>query len=143
MFWLCATLLWLLFAVLAIGLGALRVTLLEPLMGEPAAHVLGTLVGCSLFFALIFRFVGWTMFSAQGQRFPTARRKNRLVALGLFWTLATIIFEFGFGRLVMGHSWARLLADYNFLAGRVWVLVLLTLYAGPRLAGWVIARRKR
>ena len=137
MFWLCATLLWLLFAVLAVGLGALRVTFLEPLTGEPVAHVLGTLVVCALFFALISRFVRWT-----NKRLPVARAKARLVALGLFWTLATMAFEFGFGRLVMGHSWARLLADYNLLAGRVWVLVLLTLYAGPRLAAWALARRK-
>ncbi|MDP3426704.1 MAG: hypothetical protein Q8S17_04940 [Humidesulfovibrio sp.] len=133
---------WLLFAVLAVGLGALRVTLLEPLIGEPVAHVLGTLVGCALFLALIFRFVRWTKLSAPGQRSPTARAKARMVALGLFWTLSTMAFEFGFGRLVMGHSWARLLADYNLLAGRLWVLVLLTLYAGPRLAAWAIARRK-
>ncbi|MHC1702032.1 MAG: hypothetical protein AB9900_13835 [Humidesulfovibrio sp.] len=137
MFWLYATLTWLLFAALAVGLGALRVVFLEPLTGEPVAHVLGTLVGCALFFALIFRFVRRTGLGA-----PGARAKARLVALGLFWTLATIAFEFGFGRLVMGHSWARLLADYNLLAGRVWVLVLLTLYAGPRLAAWAIARRR-
>jgi hypothetical protein len=137
MFWLQAALMWLLFAVLAVGLGALRVTLLEPLVGEPVAHVLGTLAGCALFLALIFRFVRWT-----DQRFPVARAKPRLVALGLFWTILTIAFEFGFGHYVMGHSWARLLADYNLLAGRLWVLVLLTLYAGPRLSGWVLARRR-
>jgi len=131
MFWLHATLAWLLFATLAVGLGALRVLYLQPLVGEGAAHVLGTLVGCALFLALTFRFVRWT----------GVRRRARLVALGLFWALATIAFEFGFGHYVMGHSWARLLADYNLLAGRVWVLVLLTLYAGPRFAAWVMARR--
>ncbi len=130
MFWLYATLLWLLFAVLAVGLGALRVTFLQPLVGEPVAHVLGTLVGCALFLALILRFVRWT----------DLRARSRLLALGLFWTLATIAFEFGFGHYVAGHSWQRLLADYNLFAGRVWVLVLLTLYAGPRLAAWAMAR---
>jgi hypothetical protein len=138
MFWLYATLTWLLFAALAVGLGTLRVLFLQPLVGEAAAHVLGTLVGCALFLALIFRFVRWTKLSG-----PGARNKARLVTLGLSWTLATMAFEFGFGHYVMGHPWARLLADYNLLAGRVWVLVLLTLYAGPRLAAWVIARQKR
>ncbi len=133
MFWLYATLTWLLFAALAVGLGTLRVLYLQPLVGEGAAHVLGTLFGCALFLALISRFVRWT----------GVHRKPRLVALGLFWALAAIAFEFGFGRFVRGLSWQVLLADYNLLAGRVWVLVLLTLYFGPRLAAWGIARRAR
>lgn len=132
MFWLYATLMWFLFAALAVGLGALRVLLLQPVVGEPVAHVLGTLVGCALFLVLIFRFVARV----------GARPKARLVALGLFWTLATVAFEFGFGHYVMGHSWQRLLADYNLLAGRLWVLVLLTLYFGPRLAAWRLDLRR-
>jgi len=132
MFWLYATLMWFLFAALAVGLGTLRVLLLQPVVGEPAAHVLGTLAACALFLALIFRFVARV----------GARPKTRLVALGLFWTLATVAFEFGFGHYVMGHSWQRLLADYNLLAGRLWVLVLLTLYFGPRLAAWRLDLRR-
>lgn len=133
MFWLHATLTWLGFAVLAVALGALRVRLFEPLMGEAAAHVVGTLFVCALILYGIFRFVRWTNLRARG----------RLLALGLFWTALTIAFEFGLGRYVLGHSWARLLADYNILAGRIWVLVLVTLYAGPRLSGWVIARWRK
>lgn len=124
MFWLYATLMWLGLAAVAVGLGALRVTFLQPLTGEPVAHVVGTLFGCALFLALIFRFVART----------GPHNKGRLVALGLFWTLTTIAFEFGFGHYVRGLGWALLLADYNLFAGRLWVLVLLTLYAGPRIA---------
>ena len=134
MFWLYATLTWLLFAALAVGLGALRVVFLEPLTGEPVAHVLGTLVGCALFFALIFRFVRRTGLGA-----PGARAKARLVALGLFWTLATIAFEFGFGRLAMRHSWERLLADYNLFRGRLWSVFLAALALSPYLAGRLLA----
>ncbi len=143
MFWIWATLLWVGFAALAVGLGALRVLFLQPLVGEPVAHVVGTFVGCALFLALIYRFVRWTNLGAPNLGAPGPHARGRLLALGLFWTLATIAFEFGFGRLVMGHSWARLLADYNLLAGRVWVLVLLTLYFGPRLCAWFMARQRR
>jgi len=139
MFWLYATLTWLCFAALAVGLGTLRVLFLEPLVGEPVAHVLGTLAGCALFLAIIHWFVGRFVGRA-ALRAAGLRARGRLLALGLFWTILTIAFEFGFGHYVLGHPWARLLADYNLLAGRLWVLVLLTLYAGPRLSGWVIAR---
>lgn len=142
MFWLYATLLWLLFAALAVGLGALRVLYLQPLVGEPAAHVLGTLACCVLFLALIWRFVRWAKLAPVSLGVPSLHARARLTALGLFWTLATMAFEFGFGRLVMGHPWARLLADYNLLAGRIWVLVLLTLYFGPRLCAWGMVRRR-
>lgn len=35
----------------------------------------------------------------------------------------------------MGHSWRRLLTDYNLLAGRLWMLVLLTVLLMLALAG--------
>ncbi len=43
----------------------------------------------------------------------------------------TIAFEFGFGHFVAGHSWGRLLADYNLLTGHVWVLFLLWVLVVP------------
>jgi hypothetical protein len=45
----------------------------------------------------------------------------------------TVLFEFIFGRLVMKHPWSKLLADYNLLAGRLWLLVLLWLVIAPVL----------
>jgi hypothetical protein len=44
--------------------------------------------------------------------------------IGACWLLMTIAFEFGFGHYVAGHSWSRLIADYNLLEGRVWSLFL-------------------
>ncbi len=152
MFWLYATLAWLGFAALAVASGALRVMFLQPLVGEPVAHVLGTLFVCALFLYLIYLFVG--RFVAQtdsratdpqvtGQPATDRRARGRLLALGLFWTILTMAFEFGFGHYVLGHPWPRLLADYNILAGRIWVLVLVTLYAGPRLCARIIARWRK
>lgn len=45
-------------------------------------------------------------------------------SIGFAWLILTISFEFGFGRYIMGHSWARLIADYNVLDGRMWLLFL-------------------
>lgn len=58
-----------------------------------------------------------------------------LFRLGLFWTLLTIAFEFGFGHFVVGHPWSRLFQDYNLAAGRVWIFVLLTLLIAPVILG--------
>ncbi|HEX7127943.1 MAG TPA: hypothetical protein VF406_19475 [Thermodesulfobacteriota bacterium] len=123
---------WLLLLVVAVGAGALRVGLLEPRLGEPRAHVVGTLVVVAVFAALIWRTVGW---------FCPSRDRSALAAVGVGWAVATVVFEFGFGRYVAGHSWQRLLADYDVFAGRLWPLVLLTLLVMPVVAGEVQRRR--
>jgi hypothetical protein len=43
----------------------------------------------------------------------------------------TIIFEFALGRFVVGDSWAKLLADYNTLEGKVWGLFILWVGLAP------------
>lgn len=122
---------WLLLLVIAIAAATLRVRLLEPRLGELRAHQLGTLAVVALFGAALWLTVPWV---------EPALDRARLIALGAGWAAATILFEFGFGRWVAGHSWSRLLADYDLLAGRLWVLVLLTLLVGPALVGALRAR---
>lgn len=69
------------------------------------------------------------------------RNAAAMWATGLYWMVATVAFEFLFGRYVAGNSWERLLADYDLTAGRVWVLVPLTLLLAPRLALWRLRRK--
>lgn len=45
--------------------------------------------------------------------------------------MLTVAFEFGFGHYVAGHSWDKLLADYNLLRGRVWSLFLVWIAVMP------------
>ncbi|MDH3304787.1 MAG: hypothetical protein OEM50_03900 [Gammaproteobacteria bacterium] len=45
----------------------------------------------------------------------------------------TIVFELGFGHFVPGRSFSRLVADYNLLQGRVWVLFLVWVAVMPYL----------
>jgi hypothetical protein len=127
--WIPALLFWLACAVVAVAAGAARELLLAPRLGAHAAHVAGTLAVCVLFLAamgVFFRLV------------PPGTAAQQWM-LGAFWCLLTVTFEFGFGHFVMGHSWSALLADYNLLRGRLWVLVLLTLLSGPRLWGTLLA----
>jgi hypothetical protein len=121
-----ALLVWLLLLVVAVLAAALRTSLLEPRLGESRAHVVGTIAVVAVFALLIWLVVGWIT--------PTLRPANLLI-VGLLWLVLTVTFEFGFGHYVMGHPWSRLHADYNIFAGRLWVLVLLTVLIWPLLAG--------
>jgi len=127
--WVLASCAWLGFAGIAIICGALRVTLLEPWLGEAKAHVVGTVLVCVLLLAAIQLFVGA---SGLTDTWP-------LMRIGAFWTILTIGFEFFFGMVVLKKSVEELLADYNIFKGRVWLLVLVTTFWGPVLAGMIRA----
>lgn len=121
---------WLLMLVIAVACGAVRDKLLAPRLGA-AARAYGTLAVAVVFFALIFASIRWIR--------PDLER-GMLLALGFVWTLSTVAFEFGMG-LAMRKTWPELLADYNLLAGRLWVLVLLILLLTPSIAGSVLRER--
>lgn len=117
---------WLALLVLAFAGAALREAALAPRIGAEAAHLVGTIVVVAVFLAAIALSVRWVV---------PGLETSRLLALGTAWTAMTVAFEFGFGHFVMGHSWNRLLHDYDVSAGRVWILVLLTTLLGPWLLG--------
>ena len=125
---------WFMLLAIAVVAGAVRTTLLQPRVGEQAAHVIGTLASVAIFAVVIWCTVSWIA--------PRSDR-GQLVRVGIGWVAATVLFEFGFGRYVMGHPWSRLLADYNLLAGRLWVLVLLTLLLMPIAAAEFQGRAPR
>lgn len=127
--WALAGCAWLGFAGIAIICGALRVKLLEPLMGEAKAHIAGTLIVCVLLMAAIQLFVAA---SGLTDTWP-------LMRIGAFWTMLTICFEFFIGLMVLKKPLEELLADYNIFKGRVWVLVLVTTFWGPVWAGMLRA----
>lgn len=56
------------------------------------------------------------------------RRLNSMseaVKAGLLWVALTLAFEFLFGHYVGGHSWEKLLSQYNLPAGNLWVLIVI------------------
>ncbi len=55
--------------------------------------------------------------------------------LGALWLGLTLLFEFGTGHYIAQKPWAELLADYNLLRGRIWVLVPLVTFVAPLWAG--------
>jgi hypothetical protein len=52
----------------------------------------------------------------------------------------TVAFEVLFFHFLAGKPVQVLLADYNLLRGRIWVLVPLTEVIGPAIRGWALRR---
>jgi hypothetical protein len=114
---------WFPMVAIAIANGALRESWYGQNLSELAAHQLSTLTAVILFGVYIWFVVRfWPPISA-----------TQAIAVGLLWLLMTIAFEFLFGHFVAGHTWERLLHDYNLLAGRVWPLVLVWVAVAPYL----------
>jgi hypothetical protein len=123
-----ALLFWLAFLVTAIANGALREALLTPRLGFLGAHAVSSLTLSAAILILTWLAIPWIAPASSGQA----------LAIGAGWLGLTLLFEFGFGHYVSGTPWRELLADYNLLRGRIWVLVLLTLVLAP----WLMARAR-
>lgn len=122
-------LVWLLLAVVAVVNGVVRQSTYGKVMPELAAHQVSTLIGIvatGVVVWLVHRI--WPLESA-----------TQAWGVGAAWFAMTILFEFGFGHFVAGHSWQRLFADYDILEGRVWPLFLAWILVLPsiihRMAG--------
>ena len=118
---------WMVLAAVAIFNGILRELTYGRKLAEPRAHQLSTLTGMAMSGVAVWFFAGF---------FPIDSLDVALV-IGLIWLVMTIAFEFTFGRLVAGHSWTKLLADYNLLAGRVWLVFLVWILMLPAIVYWL------
>ena len=108
---------------IALANGAVREAGLRRRFGEPRARQISTvllLVFFALYMAAIFRV--WPLASAR-----------QAVAVGMLWLALTLAFETTLARLVSRLSWSEMLAEYNLLAGRLWLLVPLWVALAPYL----------
>lgn len=119
-----AMIVWAAIIPIAIANGALRAAWIIPRTGAAVGHVVSSVTLSLAIVAVAWLAIPWIA--------PPTPRDAWLV--GVAWLAATVVFEFGFGRFVAGKTWAELLADYNVLRGRVWVLVLLATGTAPALA---------
>ncbi len=106
---------WFPMIVIAITNGLFREKVLRSRLNELHAHQVSTgtmIILCGIYVWILFKL--WTPLST-----------NQTLLIGLLWFFLTIIFEFSFGHYIAGHSWKKLLNDYNLLQGRVWILVLI------------------
>lgn len=113
--------LWFPMIIIAIINGAIRQGFYVTFVDELSAHQLSVISGILFFAIYIWLISGKWRISSNSQA----------ISIGLMWLLMTIIFEFIFGHYVMGHAWEKLLHDYNFFEGRLWVVVLLWVTLSP------------
>jgi hypothetical protein len=121
---------WIFLAVSAILVATFRNGVLLPQFGEQTAHQIGTLLFLVVQFLIIYLFI---------KRIKLTETRIALF-IGIFWLVLTIIFEFLFGHFAVGHSWEKLFADYNFLKGRIWLLVLLNNVIAPIISSKIIKK---
>ncbi len=112
---------WFPMIILAIVNGFFREKVLVEKLNELQAHQMSTIS-----MILLFGIYVWILFKI----WPAESSKQALF-IGLLWLMLTVIFEFLFGHYVMGHTWDKLLHDYNILEGRVWILILVWITISP------------
>lgn len=115
------SLIWFLLALIAIGNGLLREFTFGKYVSEITAHQISTLTG--IFFTGV---IVWII-----TRFWPIATQTQAWVIGTIWVVQTVCFEFLFGYYVAGHSWERLLNDYNVFQGRIWLLFLLCIWVMP------------
>jgi len=112
---------WFLMLIISMINGALRDFGYGKYMTELHAHQLSTVISLIVLGALMWLFTS---------HYATASVREALI-LGGFWSGLTLAFEFLFFHYVGKHSWTELLANYDVLHGRIWVLVVLWLFIAP------------
>jgi len=128
---LCALGVWLVLVIAAILNGTLRNSFISPRTGEYAGHVISTIILVCVILVVTYLFLSVIKIDYT---------VTDLLLVGALWLVMTVLFEFVFGHYVIGHPWAKLLADYNILKGRVWILVLIATFLAPLLAGLILRK---
>jgi hypothetical protein len=118
-----AGLIWFGIMLAAILNGALRDLLLVPRLGDLGARAISCLTLASAIVIFTWMSLSWIRPASMTDAWR----------IGLLWLAMTLVFEFGAGHYFFGTPWPALLADYNVLAGRLWVLVLITTLTAPVL----------
>ena len=103
--------------------GMFREAVLMPRSGRAVAHAISTVLLCLLIIG-----IGWP---ASAWVAPSTLQDAWII--GAVWLVLTLAFEFGAGHFMFGKSWTELMAEYNLLAGRIWVMVLVVTFMTPIL----------
>lgn len=104
--------------------GSLRQFIYLNYLHEHYANQLSVLSFIILFGIYVWSIIPWLKINTNTQA----------LYVGSLWICLTILFEFVFGHYIMSHPWEKLLYEYNLLAGRLWILVLIWIFISP----WVI-----
>ena len=117
--------LWVYILAFAILNGAVRESVLVPLLGQRTALPVSGVILALLIFVICLVFI-------RSLQIATA---VRAWLIGAFWLSLTLVFEFFFGHYVLEASWGDLLASLSPDNGNLWLLVLFSTLCSPFLAG--------
>lgn len=112
---------WFILMIAAMGNGLMREAWFKDVLGDLHAHQASTLTLIILLGAIV-----WVM-----QREWPLPSRTLAWRVGFIWLGMTLAFETLFGHYVAGHSWERVFAEYDLVAGRVWLLVLVWILFAP------------
>ena len=118
-----AAVVWFGIMLLAILNGAARDILFVSRMGDLGARALSCLTLSTLIFGVTWVSLRWIGPASSVDAWR----------IGAVWLVMTLAFEFIAGHYLFGTPWPALLADYDLLAGRLWVVVLAITLAAPAL----------
>jgi hypothetical protein len=118
-----AAVVWTFIVPIAIANGALRQFVLVPFVGEPIARAVSSLILAGAVLLVTWLFLAWI-----GPLTP-----SDAWTIGVIWLCLTLAFEFLVGHYGFGTTWEALRAEYNLLAGRLWILVLVATVTAPPL----------
>ena len=122
---------WFLIMICAVINGGFREIVLNKRLGPKVGHVFSTVLLSVVILLTAYFSIDWLH--------PVTQQRAALI--GAEWTLLTLAFEFLAGHYLFGNSWEKILADYNLLKGRVWVLVPITTFVAPILMFQLIHNR--
>lgn len=112
--------------VLAFANGMLREGTYRHTLSAAAAHAVSCFMGVALFGVFVAVLHRWRPLPDAAQAWW----------VGGLWVLATVAFEFGFGR-ARGVAWDTLIGMYNPSTGSLWVLVIGATLLMPPLFHWL------
>lgn len=121
-----ALLVWLGIAALAVANGGFREGVLVPRYGDTTARAISTLMLSVVILGVALLSIGWISPN------PAADAWR----IGALWLAMTIAFEFLAGHYLFGVPWHRILADYNVLNGRIWIVVPIVTLLAPVAAAF-------
>lgn len=129
-FWRTGLLAWLVLPPLAFANAALREWLWQPAFGHRGAEWIAVVLLVAFSVAVAYGLL---------RHIGVAVEANRLWGLGAVWAALTIVFETALFGFVMGYTSDELLAAYDVRSGNLWSLVVIGVFAAPRIAGRILA----
>lgn len=121
-----ATIIWLLIVIAAIINGVIREKLIVPMSSiETALPLSGITLSIIIF-----------LISLASVSFIGAIESKTFLAIGIFWVLLTLSFEFLFGHYVVGKSWKEIMLVFNMQKGDLFIVVLFVTALSP----WATAK---